>query len=559
MSIRKALTLLLAMAMVLTLLVCGCSSEDPGATSPGTEIPADQSGAGQGAQDYTLPLSEERVVFTNFSSMNPQMADFISEPTDATVTRVLSEITNVWFEYKTFHPSAQSEQFNLMLSSGDWCDTFGQVNSTYAGGFSGALDDGIILDLSELISQYAPNYNRIINSSKDLISASRLPSGAIPAFANLFQESVSIGNGLMIRNDWLVEQNLERPQTYDEYYNVLKVFKSEYNASMWMAPNGMFQDSVFASGLGIAAQATSGRETELLSFYVEDGTVKCGIMQDAFLEYLELMNKWYGEGLIYQDFISGDMSNVFANQDAAVTGVYNGSFGIWLSMTENFTDYDIQFDDQPGVDIRAAYVPVKNRGDKYDIGYYYCQFNSWANSISATVDQSKVKYLIQYLDYRYSDEGAFLVEWGVQGEAYELDANGNPYYTDLILNNPDGMSMRQALQKYAGYNGAWADSKRLYAYTYNDAALESDGIWTSNYTQSKTYPNLIIQYTDEETAIQAQRKGDIITCIQEWVPQFIMGLKPLSEFENFQNNLIMFGIEEFTGTYQSAYDRFKAL
>ena len=37
--------------------------------------------------------------------------------------------------------------------------------------------------------------------------------------------------------------------------------------------------------------------------------------------------------------------------------------------------------------------------------------------------------------------------FGVEGESYELK-DGYPTFTDLILNNPDGLSATQALSKY---------------------------------------------------------------------------------------------------------------
>ena len=38
--------------------------------------------------------------------------------------------------------------------------------------------------------------------------------------------------------------------------------------------------------------------------YVEDGTVKYGISQDAFYDYLTKMKEWYSQGYIYSDFAS---------------------------------------------------------------------------------------------------------------------------------------------------------------------------------------------------------------------------------------------------------------
>lgn len=121
------------------------------------------------------------------------------------------------------------------------------------------------------------------------------------------------------------------------------------------------------------------------------------------------------------------------------------------------------------------------------------------------------------------------------------------------------MTVRKALTFYAGWNGAWADSKRLYEYTYTEVARESDDIWASNYTMSKTYPNLVVQFTPEESAIQARYLGDHVTLEQEWIPQFIMGMKTLPEFEDFRQYLFSFHFEEFMETYRAAYDRYNAL
>ena len=38
--------------------------------------------------------------------------------------------------------------------------------------------------------------------------------------------------------------------------------------------------------------------------------------------------------------------------------------------------------------------------------------------------------------------------FGYLGETYDFDENGEPYYTDLNTNNPDGLSDQDALRQY---------------------------------------------------------------------------------------------------------------
>lgn len=44
--------------------------------------------------------------------------------------------------------------------------------------------------------------------------------------------------------------------------------------------------------------------------------------------------------------------------------------------------------------------------------------------------------------------GRNLANWGVEGVTYEVDANGNKQYTDLIVNNPEGMTATLAQFRY---------------------------------------------------------------------------------------------------------------
>ena len=54
---------------------------------------------------------------------------------------------------------------------------------------------------------------------------------------------------------------------------------------------------------------------------------------------------------------------------------------------------------------------------------------------------------MRFLDYGYSEKGHMLFNFGKEGESYEMK-DGNPVYTDLILHNPDGLSVSDSMKKY---------------------------------------------------------------------------------------------------------------
>lgn len=45
---------------------------------------------------------------------------------------------------------------------------------------------------------------------------------------------------------------------------------------------------------------------------------------------------------------------------------------------------------------------------------------------------------MKLFDYLYSEEGMLLMNFGVEGEQFEY-VDGEIKYTDLIMNNPDGL------------------------------------------------------------------------------------------------------------------------
>ena len=46
---------------------------------------------------------------------------------------------------------------------------------------------------------------------------------------------------------------------------------------------------------------------------------------------------------------------------------------------------------------------------------------------------------VKWLDWHYSEEATTLYNWGIEGQSYEV-VDGKKQFTDLILNNPDGLS-----------------------------------------------------------------------------------------------------------------------
>src|SRR5690606_12318595 len=102
----------------------------------------------------------------------------------------------------------------------------------------------------------------------------------------------------------------------------------------------------------------------------------------------------------------------------------------------------------PEFEMVAAPNPVLTKGDKPYLG----QANEMAyNLLAVSASTDRLKDVLRYFDYAYSEEGQLLCNFGIEGESFEFDASGKPVYTDLIMASPTnekGWTQTQALGMY---------------------------------------------------------------------------------------------------------------
>ena len=87
------------------------------------------------------------------------------------------------------HPNDQQtvEQFNLMIASDELPDVIeydwtGRSAGSYPGGPEKAIQDGVILELNDLIDQYAPNLKKKLDADPALDQMVKTDSGKYYVF-----------------------------------------------------------------------------------------------------------------------------------------------------------------------------------------------------------------------------------------------------------------------------------------------------------------------------------------------------------------------------------------
>lgn len=130
---------------------------------------------------------------------------------------------------------------------------------------------------------------------------------------------------------------LDTPKTYDQLHDVLTAFKEDKGAdSAFVLPTNGMNDFVMG-GFGVGQ-----------TFYVEDDTIKFGPMEEGFRAYMELMNQWYTEGLIYQDYYNYANQIMFDGTDM----IGDGQVALYYNETGTMTAY-AEYAKDPNFLVRA--------------------------------------------------------------------------------------------------------------------------------------------------------------------------------------------------------------
>ncbi|RXZ82553.1 extracellular solute-binding protein [Paenibacillaceae bacterium] len=440
-------------------------------------------------------------------------------------------------------PSGQAKDtLNILLASGDLPDLIEYDWFNFPGGPEKAIAEGYILKLNDIIDEHAPNLKKFLAENPAIDKMLKTDNGSYYTFPFLRGDPLlQVYQGPIVREDWLEELDLPLPETIEDWHTVLKAFKDEKGATAPLS----FQLSFLNEGAFVGAFGTNR------SWYQEDGIVKYGPLQESYKDFLTTFRQWYEEGLLDRNIANVDGKALDANITTGATGatIHNSGSGIG-----KWTPLLVENDSK--AKLAAAPYPVINRGDVPKFGQKDPQYTTGTN-VAITSKSKNVELAARLLDWGYSEEGHMFFNFGQEGLSYELK-DGEPVYTDLLMNNPDKLTPSQAMSLYirANYGGPFVQDKR-YIKQYlvlpqQQAALD---IWKNTDVDKYKIPQ--VTPTPEEASELAQIMNDVNTLIDEMTLKIILGNEPVDAYESYMNKLKTLKIDRAIEIQQAALDRYK--
>ena len=577
---KKMLSILLALTLILGLLAgCGgntaplaaSSRSEPAASAAEAEpaleteesaesdpgaVPEPESVLEASAEDpaetepviYELPLTDTETHFSLYTtSAPPFMTAYIGTDgsyNTAHSTMYFLEQTGVKIDYTEIDMFSYAQNFNLMIASGDYPDMLTGMSS-YNGGITKALDDEIIIDLTDYVQNEMPAYHQALDAAdvwKDIMT----DEGQILAVNSLSNEEV-VNRGPMIRQDWLDAAGLDTPVTYEELTEAGKAIKSQQGLDYAFFVSALVNpDITLSAGFDLPAfdVQTSGS-----GFYQENGEIKSCLVSENLRDYLKYLGGWYADGLISKDFfsrISSDVKDAFRGGECAICWD-NADF-----ITEH--NQDAEFAAKGGV---ACGIPVAVKEPNQTIHFSLGMGNQVGDGVSISTKCQNPDLLIKTLDWCFTEPGIMLCNYGIEGISYDLDEDGNWSWSKNMTENPDA-NFRLSLVSYTmtGLPSIF-NEERYWSEIYDESAYSAVETWMAT-PNDKAYSLPSSMFFDsDEAAAYSVKVTDVETYANEYILSAVIGEVDIdATWDDYVEKVWSLGLQDCLDAEQGAYDRY---
>ena len=486
-------------------------------------------------------LTDEPVTLTAWIRVDSNGAtNLIDSVQDMELLQIMEEKTGVKLEIIAAPIGQESASFSLMLASSDYPDIIFNFTDFYTKGGDSAIDEGIILDLTDLVPQYAPNYEAARTAYASRQKTSVTDEGNEPficSFNYLDQPGATVG-GPMIRQDLLDKLGMATPVTYDDWYEFLSgcVNTLGLKRALGMNFDGMFKYNAFTCGFGFAL--------DFIPFYQIDGVIQYAPLTQNYKDYLTMMAQWYAEGLVDPDFTS---TITFDDGIAMATSGQTAATSDHGALLEHINNLGKEVN--PDFQFVAVPNAVQNEGDIINL-YQPSSATSYAVCAVST-DCKDPGLALSYIDQYYTDEGFLLANYGTEGKTFSW-VDGEPVYTDLVTDNEKG-SVRDVLSAYAAPT-VWC-YEVVTTRTAQPYTIASAAVWDSNTNKATMMPSGI-SLTTAENDLYADLYPEIDSYVDEMRVKYIMGLESMDTYDAFVKTLYSLGLQDVIDIYQTALDRY---
>ena len=395
---RKILASILLIGIAL-LAGSGCGRQD---SSEGQDSAL---AAEEQAEENTIRIFDKNI---DGESFDDAVAEKIMEATGVKVV----------IEDATDNPE---EKLELMLRNQEYPDIILMEQGDMVNRF---IEAGALVHLDSLIEQYGEHIQEMYG---DILDRSAYSNGHIYWLANWYGTDYDASAGVLMRKDILTElageerANSREPFTLSEYTELLRSFKERY-------PTIEDQDSI---ALELDSDSENYKTTMNaiygLKTYEEDseGNLHYLATSDRYEEAMLYVNELYREGLLDKEWVINKQGRW---EDKLASGIVFSTWGSYWD-TDKVNE---ELAESLGEDAQFYCYKVVADDLQEDQTTYNARNSLGWDAIAISSQCRNQEAAIRLLDYLASEEGQYLMLWGLEGEEWHME-NGQHVPEDDFL------------------------------------------------------------------------------------------------------------------------------
>ena len=490
-------------------------------------------------------VTDEPVTYTFMRSENAA----VPHKDDTPAYRAVEEITGVKLDITQISSADFNTKMMALYAANNMPDIF---SGTFGMSKREMVEDGALLDLTDLIEEYAPNIKALYEQSPDL-NRTRVDGRIYSLPRYRFDQNLEAGCSPFIRMDLLEESGLPIPTTWDELYDTLLILMEKYDMIGWGArgTGRILGTSTFLWMDSFGADYGAYKDDE--------GTWHIGRTEPEYKDAIEFLNKLVSSNVLDPEFVN--MSSTQWQE-----GLSSGKYLFWY---DNATFAAGVNSALANFDPDAYFAPLPLLENPYGETQSYKQPDHYTDQFFVDAGVEDPVTLIKFLDWCYSEEAAVIFAYGREGETFAYDENGQPYYLPEVIEHYVAMedSYYQACSEL-GVNNCYFTPAWLNLAT--EAFRLSDGNtidaqYIFDFYKEDLLDGTIVERPVEPplTPEQDQRINEIKQAVNDLskteFTKFVMGTRPMEEYDAFIEELRAKGIDEWAQILNEAEAAYQAL
>ena len=414
----------------------------------------------------------EPVVFTVFSADPSHTWNNMQDD----IGRYITETTGVKLEQQ-FADDNPEEKIKLIVASGRYPDFISPKGTT-----APLVDAGAMLDLTELIEQHAPNIKRVLGDQFNRLrySADDPAIYFIPTLHTVGHRYFEAGGPFNLQHAVVKELGYPTIRTLDDYEQAIRAYMEKYPLIDGQPTIGLslLADDwrMLISTTNPAFYATGGSDNG--EYYIDPDTYEAIVhyKRPEEREYFRWLNHMHNSGLL-------DKESFVQKYDQYRAKIASGRVLATIDQDWSFAEAENILRASGKPERMYGHYPVTLDETFKAANYQSDGFNAgWG--VGITIDCNDPVRAIQFLDYLASEEGQVLIQWGIEGQHYNMVGGKRVM--------PDDIQERRANDNNT-FRTETGIGQYFMSVRYGDGVLDSTGnYYTTNYPEqiSSTRSNI---------------------------------------------------------------------